>query len=226
MSADFDEVQFPPQISYGAAGGPGFNTDVTTSFGGWENRNQNWSVARIKYDASTGLKDQSDLDALLAFFYARAGKARGFRFKDWGDYQANHAAANGTQGVLSGTADGTNKVFQLKKTYTSGSLTYSRTIAKPANLGTWETPINHSDGTPGTPVTVYIGGVKQASSGFSVDYTTGLITFVTAPLSGSVLTADFEFDVPARFDTDELKNTIEAFDTNHWDSIPIVEVRI
>lgn len=45
------------------------------------------------------------------------------------------------------------------------------------------------------------------------------------PQASDVLTAAFEFDVPARFDIDQLKGTHIAPGIYGWDSIPIVEVR-
>jgi Conserved hypothetical protein 2217 (DUF2460) len=38
--------------------------------------------------------------------------------------------------------------------------------------------------------------------------------------------ADFEFDVPVRFDTDHIAVTIETFSLHRWQQIPIVEVRL
>jgi uncharacterized protein (TIGR02217 family) len=118
--ASFDEVRFPPSISFGATGGRKFSTNVIILSSGYEARNQNWSPARAEYDISTGIKTKADID-VIAFFYARAGRARGVRFKDWKDYQATN------EPVVS--IGGGN--FQLVKRYTSGSITYVRTITKP-----------------------------------------------------------------------------------------------
>jgi uncharacterized protein (TIGR02217 family) len=52
-------------------------------------------------------------------------------------------------------------------------------------------------------VKVYLDDVEQLS-GWSVDTTTGLVIFSTAPAVGIEVTADFEFDVPVRFDTDHI----------------------
>ena len=41
-----------------------------------------------------------------------------------------------------------------------------------------------------------------------------------------VLTADFEFDLPARFDTDRMEITIETYELGSWGQIPVVELRI
>ena len=58
-----------------------------------------------------------------------------------------------------------------------------------------------------------------------MNVTTGLITFTTAPAAGVEITADFEFDVPVRFDTDHMAITIETFRLHRWQQIPIVELR-
>jgi uncharacterized protein (TIGR02217 family) len=54
---------------------------------------------------------------------------------------------------------------------------------------------------------------------------TGLVTFTTAPTAGVAITADFELDVPVRFDTDHMAVTIESFHLHRWQQIPIVELR-
>ena len=40
------------------------------------------------------------------------------------------------------------------------------------------------------------------------------------------VTADLEFDVPVRFDTDHMAVTIETFRLHRWQQIPLVELRI
>lgn len=41
----------------------------------------------------------------------------------------------------------------------------------------------------------------------SLDQTTGIVTFTTAPENGAIITANFKFDVPVRFDTDMMDVT-------------------
>jgi hypothetical protein len=120
--------------------------------------------------------------------------------QDWTDYKAT--------GQLLGTGDDVLIQFQLVKHYPSGSVIEVRTITKPV-AGT---------------VKVYLDGVEQLS-GWSVDPTTGLITFGTAPVLDVEVTADFEFDVPVRFDTDHMAVTIESYRLHAWQQIPIVELR-
>jgi uncharacterized protein (TIGR02217 family) len=107
-----------------------------------------------------------------------------------------------------GTGDGAIKPFQLVKRYPSGGVVEVRAITKPV-AGT---------------VRVYKDGVEQLS-GWSVDVTTGVVTFTTAPATGVAITADFELDVPVRFDTDHMAVTIESFKLHRWQQIPIVELR-
>ena len=196
----FHEVRFPPDISYGAVGGPGWSTSIVTTVSGHERRNANWSQARGRWNVAHGLKRREQVAELIAFFRARMGRAYGFRFKDWTDYQALAQTL--------GTGDGSTKAFQLVKRYASGGEVATRTIAKPV-AGT---------------VKLYRDGV-QATSGWSVNSSTGLVTFSTAPAIGVIVTADFEFDVPARFDTDQMELTIETYELGSWGQIPVIEIR-
>lgn len=198
----FIEVAFPSDIAYGSGGGPEYSTDIVITHGGYEQRNINWSQARAKYNVAHGVKTQAQLDALIAFFRARKGRAEGFRFKDWSDYKAT--------AQIIGTGNGTNQIFQLVKTYSSGGVSETRTITKPV-VGS---------------LAVYVGGALQAGSAYTLDSTNGKISFTTAPANAAVITADFEFDVPVRFDTDRLSATLDAYGVNSWNDIPIVEVRV
>jgi uncharacterized protein (TIGR02217 family) len=196
----FDEVQFPTNLSWGLVGGPAYQTDILQLDSGYEARNQNWPVALAKFDASMAHWTAADIATVVAFFRARKGKARGFRFKDWSDYQ-------GTAEVMSpAVGDGVITAFQMQKTYTSGGISEIRTITKPV-LGT---------------VTAYKNGVSASAT---INYTTGVVTFSTAPGVGVVPTATFEFDLPVRFDVDDLKIEVEAPGVFSWGQIPIVEIR-
>src|SRR5687768_14358938 len=116
----FHEVRFPDNIAYGATGGPEFATTVVATGAGHEKRNDNRSEARGRWDVASGLKKQAQIDELIAFFRARRGKAYGFRFKDWTDYEASDQ--------LLGTGDDVQTQFELVKHYPSGSVIEVRTI--------------------------------------------------------------------------------------------------
>lgn len=207
MPTAFAEVRFPEDISYGSKGGPGFSTEVYTATSGAEQRNRNWQFARCKYDVSHGIRDKADMDIILNFFYVMGGKATGFRYKDWSDYQLDQEQI--------GVGDGATTVFQIQKTYTAGALSYSRDIKK---------IVEPAAGPPEILFQVYVDDVLQ-TSGYSVDYDTGLLTFTAAPADTKTIKVTCEFDVPVRFDTDEMDITLEAWQLETWDSIPIVEIR-
>lgn len=199
--SSFVEVQFPADISYGATFGPEFSTDVVITGSGYEQRNVNWLEARCHGDVSHGVKTQAQLDILIAFFRARMGKAYGFRFKDWSDYQV-------TLGAI-GTGTGVAKTFQLVKVYESGGVIRTRVVSKPV-AGT---------------VKVYVSGA-EVTAGWSVDTAIGLVTFSDPPGAGASVKASFEFDVPVRFDTDRMPVSIDNFNVYGWAGIPVIEVRI
>ncbi len=210
MAGSFHEILFPENISYGSSGGPQWKTSVFTADSGFEQRNVDWSSTRAAYQVEQSIKTQDQMDVLTEFFFNRKGKAYGFRFKDWNDFSASQQ--------IIGTGDGSTHSFQLIKTYTSAqtesgeSYTYTRNITKP----NWNTVAG---------VTVD-GTVVTAPLNYTVDYTTGIITFSAAPASGAVIKIGYyEFHVPVRFDIDQLNTTHEFWNTQSWPSIPLVEVR-
>lgn len=173
--------RFPDDIAYGAQGGPVYSTDLVTTAGGYEKRNQNWASARLKWDVGY-TRTQAQLDTLKAFFHAMKGRANAFRFKDASDYSAT--VADGRVGAAA-VGDGTPGPFQLVKRYTSGSTTTDRDIVKPVS---------------GT-VTVYKGGVAQtATTHYTLDTTTGLVTWValdSEAITGHTVGAAHQFTTAA-----------------------------
>lgn len=206
----FHEVRLPQDISYGASDGPQFLTNVVEMASGHEQRNREWAEARNIYDIGMGLRSENDLSDLLSFFRARAGRANGFRYKDWFDYKSSVPDQNiaDTDQPLA-TGDGAAVTFQLIKTYDSGGEAHMRNITKPV----------------AATVVIALDGVAQAT-GWQVDVTTGIVTFDLAPAIGVVITAGFEFDVPVRFSEDFLAITLESFQAGQIPSISLIEVRI
>jgi uncharacterized protein (TIGR02217 family) len=210
MSGSFHEVLFPTDISYGSKGGPKFKTDIFTADSGFEKRNIDWSQIRAEYEVEHGIKSQAQMDRLTAFFYARRGRAYAFRFKDWNDFRLSAQTI--------GFGDGSTTEFQIVKSYTSAQLQsnqawgYTRKITKPV----W-----------GTIAGVTVGGVvKTSPADYTVDYTTGKITFVAAPAAGAeIIIGAGEFHIPVRFDTDHLDTTHEFWMTQSWPNIGLIEDR-
>lgn len=216
--------RFPDDISYGSSGGPSFNTDVIIVNSGFETRNQNWVQSRSNYDAAFGIRTEPQLSELISFFQSMAGKAHEFRYKDWGDFMScdlKSIPANTDQSIGFGdstTRSDGNPDFQIVKNYTTGTLTRVRDISKPIS-GTLVVKRYNTD---------MVEGVN-----YDVDYTTGIITFKFGhiPLldrgdgQPEEVTCGYEYDVPCRFDTDELNISFDAYSVGSV-SVPIIEVRI
>ncbi len=209
----FHEIRFPTAISFGASGGPERRTDIVVLGSGYEERNQRWADSRRRYDAGYGVKSLDDLETVIAFFEERRGRLHGFRWKDHADFKS--CAASISPAVTDqpiGTGDGTTAAFQLVKQYGASFAPWSREIKKPVT---------------GTVLVAVDGAVKVEGTDFTCDTTSGVITFEfgSIPAASAAITAGFEFDVPARFDTDQLKINLDGFSHGSIPSIPIVEIR-
>lgn len=209
MSIDFHEVLFPLDIGLGSRGGPVRRTDIVALASGREHRNSRWANSRRRYDAGLGVRTIDALHAVVAFFEERRGRLHGFRFRDRVDWRSGAPSAAPTpldQPI--GTGDGATAVFALAKTYGGAHAPYRRVIAKPV-AGT---------------IRVAVNGVEQPAGAFTCDTATGLVTFAVAPAAGAAITAGFAFDVPVRFDTDELEIDLAAFEAGAIPRIPLIEI--
>lgn len=205
--SEFHEARLPARLAFGCTGGIERRTEVVTLASGFERRTSPWSQGRRRWLIATAARPLDEIAELLAFFEARGGRLAGFRFRDPADFKS--CAPSGVTAATDqaiGTGDGTRKAFQLAKAYG----TVSRPIAKPA-AGT---------------VKVSVAGATLAAGAFSVDATTGLVTLNAAPPVGAAVRAGFEFDAPARFDTDRLDVTLEGFAAARVTACALVEVRV
>lgn len=210
--AFIESPRFPDNISYGSKGGPKFNTVITTVNSGFEYNNINWDQARHSYDVAMGVRTLAELSDLVSFFQITRGKGHYFRYKDWADYKScalDATPVNSDQ--VFGIGDGVTLSFQLIKTYDlSGGVINQRDIKKPVN---------------GTILIAVSGGAQVETTDYTIDYTTGIVTFVSAPASSASITWGGEFDVPCRFDTDELQLSMDFY--GHGSTgVPVIEVRV
>ena len=192
----FDDVRLPEDIERESRSLPRFQTSIITLGRGAEQRNVDWIQQRLKFDISYGIQYDEAVNEIIAFFYARQGRARGFRFKDWTDYQ-------GVDEQI-GVGDGAKTAFQLVKNYVS-LVTYVRKIICPV-AGTIGVTVD------GSPVS------------FTPNMTTGVVTLSSAPAVAAVVRASYEFDVPVRFDSDELPLNIAIYNASAVESIDLVEL--
>jgi uncharacterized protein (TIGR02217 family) len=211
MPAPFHEVLFPLDIALRSRGGPRRRTDVVVTGSGREERNARWAHARRHYEAGYGVRTLAALAEVVAFFEERRGRLYGFRWRDRLDDRSGRPGTVPTpfdQPI--GTGDGTTAVFALAKTYGGAFAPYTRPIAKPA---------------PGS-VVVAVAGCPVAASDVDVDPATGLVAFRPGalPPPAAAVTAGFYFDVPVRFDTDDLAVDLAAFEAGEIPQIPLVEI--
>ena len=190
----FDDVRLPVDVERGARGGPRFSTVVTTLLSGAERRLQNWSKSRARWDIGYGVQTRDQYAEIVSFFLQRRGRARGFRFKDWTDFQVSDAEGAYEDDVVSDTLTNT----YLAKQYGTGATAFYRRIVRPIQ-----------------------GTVTFSAGAYTVDYTTGIVT----PKPAQGVTWSGEFDVPVRFDTDELDLELSWFDGGAIPAIPVIELR-
>ena len=209
----FHEVRFPLDIARRSTGGPGRRTEIVTLGSGAEERNSRWADARRSYEAGYGIKTLDEIHTVIGFFEERRGRLHGFRWKDHADFKSCAplvTPVNNDHEI--GTGDGVADQFQLVKHYGVGANRYTRAITKPV-VGT---------------VLIAVNGTAQTEAvNFTLDPTTGQVTFVAGsiPLNGQSVTAGFEFDVPVRFDSDRLEVNLAAFDAGQVPQVTLVEVR-
>jgi uncharacterized protein (TIGR02217 family) len=209
MPADFHEVLFPLDVSLRGSGGPVRLTEIVALGSGREHRNSRWADSRRRYDAGFGVRSLDALHAVLAFFEERRGRLHGFRYRDRLDGRSGPPSrAPGPADQSLGLGDGTRIAFPLAKTYGSGASAYRRAIAKPV----------------AGSVRVAVAGRELAAAAFTCDPATGLVTLAAAPPPGAAVTAGFAFDVPVRFDTDDLTINLEAFTAGEIPRVPLVEI--
>lgn len=158
--AFIETPRFPVEISYGSGNDIEFLTEVSAPISGIEVRASQWSQPRNNLEASFDLMSHAKYEEVKRLFYATRGRLHGFRAKDDGDYKSCDLADTiaATDQTI-GAGDGVTAAFQLVKDYVAGQ-TFQRIIEKPVS---------------GT-VLISIDDVA-VTGGWSVDTTTGLITF-------------------------------------------------
>ncbi len=121
---------------------------------------------------------QSDLRTLIGFFMACNGAFQTFLYDDPSD--------DAVTGEPIATADGVTTVWPLV-----------RVIGAPGGVG-FQEPIC----APNVVSAVYLNGIVQPPADWSVDPSTGLLTFSAAPEAGKLITADFSYYFRCRFMSD------------------------
>jgi len=194
---------------------PRTSTTIVTVSSGVEQRNRNWVHPLFKFTGPEIIRCWETIEDLKDHWMVMGGPELSFPFQDPMDFASIRLVKPGlaptvfeTDQVI-GIGDGANTDFQLIKTYTRGSGSYSRNITLPV-LST---------------VLVAIDGVLQ-TSGYTVSRTTGLVVFTSPPAMDEIVTAGFLFDVPVRFEDDNSFDVIlSSYQTGGAADLTFLEVR-
>jgi len=171
-----------PGLAWSVDKQPEFSTVVRTAVSGQETRVSLWPAPRWHFTLTYDLlraDSHQELQSLMGFFLARQGQFDSFLYQDPDD----HAVT--AQPI--GEGDGATTGFPLYRSFGG----FSEPVRAP-NLG--------------ATLNIYLGGVLQNPSGYTVSgwgtATPGVIAFAAAPGSGVAVTADFSFYFPVRFAAD------------------------
>jgi len=183
----FLEERISVSVQHGFSIEDDYNVLITKTSGDQEHRALVHPIPRRLFTVRYIDTPQNLYLSVLGLYHRAYGRFAGFRAKCLDDFTTNAQIQPPTALDMALVAL-TTTTFQLVKYYGAGgaaipSIGYpKRTIHKPV-AGT---------------VKVAIAGV-ETTTGFVVDYTTGIITFAVAPVG--TVTGGCEFDIPVRFDT-------------------------
>ena len=177
-----------------------WKTDVVEYDNKNNQRNAVWSSPRRHWFINFAFMEKRIRDRIIEIFNRSRGMYDSSLLKDEDDYSA----------IADFAGDGGTKTFQLYKTY------------YPLTAETWSE--DKKDIKEGT-VTVKIDGTPQPA-GWSVNYTTGIITFDTAPANEAVIEISFQFYFRVIFATDTYKDTKIWPKNTHYTSeiLELIEV--
>src|SRR3990167_3244425 len=141
--------------------------------------NQRHAQASFEYEVSYPAQGYSAtvIDDVKTLYRVSRGGELPFRFRDFDPNMSQWDVAEALY-----TCDGVATVYKCRKFWAVGGQNAEHIITKPAS-----------------PVKVYLNSVEQ-TSGVSINYDTGVITFTTAPANGDILSLDGYFDILVRFD--------------------------
>jgi uncharacterized protein (TIGR02217 family) len=178
-TADPDVFPLLPGQVFITRKSPTWSTDIKQANSGRERRRMNWSYPlwnfQVQYEVLRDAPGTPELQGLIAFFNAHAGRYQEFFYFDPSD----HAVTDQVIGI----GDGVKTTFQLTRTITDGTFTFTE-------------PVFSVQGSPvfkvaGVPTAATVGAYGQ-------------ITFASAPSAAASISWTGNFMFLCRFDQDNL----------------------
>jgi len=192
-------------------------TEIVTKDNGFEQRNQLWSSPVRHWVINLLLMENSDRQEILQLFGRAAGKYRIFLLEhNFGNSQDNLCELTD----WSYTAVGGETTTQLQKTYSKGE--------------TEEWTENKTRIVPGTiyaPTIKIDGATKTEDTHFTLDDDMGIIDWTggSSPVgslgAGKIVTADYKFYYPVRFNEDIYKDSMDFYNLWNLRSLELIQVK-
>jgi uncharacterized protein (TIGR02217 family) len=205
---------FPTNISKGSRGGPIYRDSVLALDAGQPNIIGRWPTARRKYNLRYGIKRFSQLQVVHDFWLGRDGIRNGWRLFDLFDHStaSDHRSAPTKDDVNIGAGDGSTLIFQMQKKYTSFDQTIVRVIEKPIS---------------GTELVALDGALQTEITHYTIDRSSGEISFVSAPTAGQQVTWGGDYHTPCQFAPEvgeQFDVSIDAFEAGEIGDLMAVEM--
>lgn len=173
-----------------------YRSTVIEASSGRTYANQSWEYPLHIFGLPLRGRKQAELEQILSYFHAAAGRANTFDFLDFAeDRTCSLGTDPANDDVTLGTATASQTDFQLIKTYTTGSVTRTRKITRPIDAS-WLIAVDGTPKTITTDYTIEAGGILRFNSGLT---------------GGEVVTGGGRFYVPVRFGSDEIDVLIQNF---------------
>ncbi len=223
--AHYDDIILPLGMSLGSSIGPKTSTQQLITTSGKRKTNKRFVQQLTKFDIGYNVKSALDIYIIKDMFKAVNGPFGSFLARGWDDWNTtfglmepgdesfitdlDEPLKNTVTGLLVG--DGSTTTFQMIKEYKGGSATanYQHNIFKPQN---------------GSVVVSLDAAVQTEGVDFTVNYSTGVITFISgAPSGGAVPLYGASYYERVGFMDDELLQTLDF--SNHEVSIILQTVR-
>ena len=202
----FKDIYMPPCLSLDLSVTRTRRTESVTALSGDVYASEKWAFSRRSFRAAWGPKTLDEVQTFLSF-WENVTTVHTFRVRDWSDYTSalpGEAITDADQAI--GIGDGAQTDFQLAKTYGYSGETYAHPIYAPV---------------PGS-VMIAFDGVNQ-SSGWSVNSSSGIVSFNSAPATGVVITAGYEYDIKSRFENDAITMAFRARHLGEIDTFTLIE---
>lgn len=211
----FKDVYLDSQVpGYPCVSSPRWSTEIVQVDSGAEKANQRWANPLMRFTLPEAVRDMSIFNAVRDHWLVMRGPLYTWPWRDPLDFasvnldEPNQVPVITGTDVEIGTGDGFETEFQLIRTYTRGSETYSRKITLPI--------LN----------TVIVTVDNLEVSNYSVSRPGGVITFDSPVPNGDIVRAGFLFDVEVRFEDDlSFDGIVQSFGLGGFADINLLETR-